>query len=152
MGQWSLEIVVNIMTTLNAKQTLFCKEYLVDLNATQAAVRAGYSAKTARVIGGENLLKPAIAAFIQQAMAERSESTGITADYVLNGIKELTDILSKGEDPKSAYKGFELLGKHLALFSDKVDHTSSDGSMSKQPVTLTDDQIKAITEKLNDEY
>ncbi|QDP63250.1 MAG: putative terminase small subunit [Prokaryotic dsDNA virus sp.] len=127
------------MAKLSAKQELFWREYLVDLNATQAAVRAGYSVKTARVIGSENLLKPAIALLIQQAMAERSESTGITACYVLEGIKSLTDTLVAGEDPKSAYKGFELLGKHLALFSDKVDHTSSDGSMS--PDKLSDEDL-----------
>lgn len=130
------------MSKLTSKQALFCKEYLIDLNATQAAIRAGYSKNTARVIGGENLLKPAIALFIQEAMAERSESTGITADYVLNGIKELTDTLRQGEDPKSAYKGFELLGKHLALFSDKVDHTSSDGSMAVDGLTKEDRQAR----------
>jgi phage terminase small subunit len=123
------------VSKLNAKQTLFCEEYLIDLNATQAAVRAGYSVKTARFIGAENLTKPYIADFIAQAMAERSESTGITADYVLNGIKELTDTLAVGEDPKAAYKGYELLGKHLALFSEKVDHTSSDGSMTPTKIT-----------------
>ena len=109
---------------------MFCKEYIIDLNATQAAIRAGYSEKTACAIGGENLRKPSIAEYLKGIMDERSASTGITADYVLNGIKELTDKLSLSEDPKSAYKGYELLGKHLALFSDKVDHTSSDGSMS----------------------
>jgi phage terminase small subunit len=137
------------MVKLSAKQELFCKEYLVDLNATQAAVRAGYSVKTARVIGGENLLKPAIALFIQQAMAARSESTGITACYVLEGIKDLTDILVAGEDPKSAYKGYELLGKHLALFSDKVDHTSSDGSMASDGLSKEERQarIQALLSK-----
>jgi phage terminase small subunit len=130
------------MSKLTSKQALFCKEYLIDLNATQAAIRAGYSKNTACAIGTENLRKPNIALFIQAAMAERSESTGITADYVLNGIKELTDTLSQGEDPKSAYKGYELLGKHLALFSDKVDHTSSDGSMATDGLTKEDRQAR----------
>ena len=114
---------------LTDKQRFFCKEYLIDLNATQAAIRAGYSVNTAKETGYENLTKPHISEFIQDLMDERSASTGITAEYVLTGIKDLTDKLVVGEDPKSAYKGFELLGKHLTLFSDKVDHTSSDGSM-----------------------
>ena len=130
------------MSKLTSKQALFCKEYLIDLNATQAAIRAGYSKNTACAIGTENLRKPNIALFIQEAMAERSESTGITADYVLNGIKELTDTLRQGEDPKAAYKGFELLGKHLALFSDKIDHTSSDGSMATDGLTKEDRQAR----------
>ena len=130
------------MSKLTSKQALFCKEYLIDLNATQAAIRAGYSKNTACAIGTENLRKPNIALFIQEAMAERSESTGITADYVLNGIKELTDTLVASEDPKSAYKGYELLGKHLALFSDKIDHTSSDGSMATDGLTKEDRQAR----------
>ena len=123
------------MAKLNAKQMMFCREYLIDLNATQAAIRAGYSINTAKETGYENLTKPHIAEFIQVLMDERSASTGITAEYVLTGIKDLTDKLVIGEDPKSAYKGFELLGKHLTLFSDKVDHTSSDGSMTPSKIT-----------------
>lgn len=68
---------------LTAKQQLFCKEYLVDLNATQAAIRAGYSEKTAYSIGEENLKKPDIKSMIQELMAERSKRTQITADNVL---------------------------------------------------------------------
>ena len=109
------------MSKLTNKQEMFCKEYLIDLNATQAAVRAGYSVKTARVIGGENLLKPAISSYIQSLMTERSINTGITAEWVLNGIKDLTDTLLASEEPKAAYKGFELAGKHLALFTEKVE-------------------------------
>ena len=56
------------MGKLNQKQTLFCDEYLIDLNATQAAIRAGYSEKTARFIGAENLTKPNIAEYIQTLM------------------------------------------------------------------------------------
>lgn len=71
------------MATLKGKQAKFVEEYLIDLNATQAAVRAGYSAKTARVIGQENLIKPAIQAAIQEAKQSRSQKTGITAERVL---------------------------------------------------------------------
>jgi phage terminase small subunit len=68
---------------LTAKQQRFIAEYLVDLNATQAAIRAGYSAKTAEVIGFENLRKPKIQAEIDKAMSHRSERTEITQDRVL---------------------------------------------------------------------
>lgn len=100
----------------------------------------------------EILSYPNVVAFIESTQIEAAREAQITADWVLNGIKELTDRLALSEDPKAAYKGYELGGKYLTLFSDKVDHTSSDGSMATQPVTLTDDQVKAITEKLNDEY
>lgn len=68
---------------LTPKQEMFVKEYLIDLNATQAAIRAGYSEKTARAIANENLTKPYIQEAIQKAMQQRSKRVQITADRVL---------------------------------------------------------------------
>lgn len=68
---------------LTKKQQLFVDEYLIDLNATQAAIRAGYSVDTAREIGCENLTKPNIQEAIAKAMAERSKRTGINQDRVV---------------------------------------------------------------------
>lgn len=68
---------------LTAKQKRFVEEYLVDLNATQAAIRAGYSVDSARDIGCENLTKPNIQAAVGKAMAERSKRTGINQDRVV---------------------------------------------------------------------
>lgn len=68
---------------MTKKQKLFIEEYLVDLNATQAAIRAGYSPDTAYSIGNENLKKPEIRARIDKAMAERSKRTGINQDRIL---------------------------------------------------------------------
>ncbi|MFS8534854.1 MAG: terminase small subunit [Limnochordales bacterium] len=77
------------MPKLTPKQQRFVEEYLVDLNATQAAIRAGYSPKTARAIGAENLTKPAIQEAIETAMAERSRRTGITQDRVLRELARI---------------------------------------------------------------
>lgn len=68
---------------MEPRQERFVQEYLVDLNATQAAIRAGYSEKSARQMGAENLSKPSIQAAIAQAQQERAERTGITADRAL---------------------------------------------------------------------
>lgn len=68
---------------LTAKQQLFVKEYLVDLNATQAAIRAGYKEKTARAMGAENLTKPNIQAAIAEQMDKRAAKVEITAEQVL---------------------------------------------------------------------
>lgn len=68
---------------LTAKQKRFVEEYLVDLNATQAAIRAGYSQDTARSIGCENLTKPDIQDAINEAVEERSKRVEITQDMVL---------------------------------------------------------------------
>lgn len=69
---------------LTDKQEMFCREYLLDLNATQAAIRAGYSEKTARFIGTENLSKPNIQDRISELMQRRNEEADINARYVLD--------------------------------------------------------------------
>lgn len=74
---------------LTAKQDMFCKEYLIDLNATQAAIRAGYSRKTAGAIGKENLQKPHLAKRIQYLMNNRSERVEVSADYVLDRLASI---------------------------------------------------------------
>src|SRR5215212_3944482 len=79
---------------LSPKQTRFIEEYLVDLNASQAALRAGYSARTAPAIGLENLEKPLIKSALAEARARRAERVGITQDQVLAefGIVSFSDI------------------------------------------------------------
>lgn len=84
------------MTNLNvpkltAKQARFVEEYLADLNATQAAIRAGYSAKTAASVGAENLRKPQIAQAVAQAKAKRSERTKVDADWLLSRLAAEAD-------------------------------------------------------------
>lgn len=74
---------------LTKKQKLFIEEYLADLNATQAAIRAGYSPDTAGSIGNENLKKPEIRAHINKAMAERSKRTGINQDRIVNELAKI---------------------------------------------------------------
>lgn len=149
------------MDKLTAKQSRFVDEYLVDLNGTQAAIRSGYSAKTANTKAAQLLAKVNIQQAIQERMNRRSERTGITSDFVLNGIAKNIARCEQGEpvrdrsgelvmietpngevapayryDASNALKGYELLGKHLKLFTDKVDHSSEDGSMSPQPTVI----------------
>ena len=68
------------MAKLTEKQKRFVEEYLIDLNATQAAIRAGYKVDNARQTATENLAKPYIAEAIEKALAERSRRTGINQD------------------------------------------------------------------------
>lgn len=77
------------MAKLTDKMKMFCKEYIIDLNATQAAIRAGYSKSTANRIGSENLTKPDIQEEIQRLMSKRENKLEISAEYVLNNIIEI---------------------------------------------------------------
>lgn len=140
------------MTDLTEKQKRFVEEYLVDLNATQAAIRAGYSQDTARQMGSENLSKPYIAEAIAIARKEQSDRTKIDADYVLGTIRETVERCRQAEpvldrrgeqvmvetpegeiakaymfDSKGVLKGCELLGRNLSLWKDRVEHTGKDG-------------------------
>ncbi len=88
---------------LTPKQLRFVAEYLIDLNATQAAIRAGYSAKTAASIGKQNLRKLEIAATISEAQAKRSERTAIDADWVPKrlveeAVADLADIIDREQN------------------------------------------------------
>ncbi|HHK0663021.1 terminase small subunit [Pseudomonas aeruginosa] len=88
---------------LTKKQRLFVEEYLVDLNATQAAIRAGYSTRRAAEIGYQLLQRPEVAQAIQAAMAERSKRTEVEADYVIRRLREIDemDVLDILEDDGS---------------------------------------------------
>ena len=134
---------------LTKKQEMFCKEYLKDLNATQAAIRAGYSKKTADRIGHENLKKLDISEKIQELMDKRSNKVEITANNVLESILRTRDtceqyLLVEGEYGKEINnvalngltKNNELLGKHMKLFTDKIEHSGSiDISQKSKEIT-----------------
>lgn len=121
---------------LTPKQKRFASEYLIDLNATQAAIRAGYSQKTANEQGARLLANASVQAAISEAMEKRERRTQITQDYVLSGIKDLVERCIQAEpvrdkegdktgeyrfDAFAALKGYELLGKHLKLFTEKSE-------------------------------
>lgn len=126
---------------LTDKQELFCREYLVDLNATQAAIRAGYSENCAAEQGYENLRKPQIADRIAVLKAERYDRTELSADYVLEGLQEVFNRCMQKEavtdndgniiefrfEHSGANKSLELLGKHLGLFVDRKEISGFDG-------------------------
>lgn len=104
---------------------MFVKEYLVDLNATQAAIRAGYSEDSAQQIGAENMLKPVIAVAINKGKQDRAEKVDISAQDVLESIKRIRDKAEAADKNTDALKANELLGKHLKLFTDKIEQETT---------------------------
>lgn len=130
------------MAKMTAKQKRFCDEYLICLNATQAAIRAGYSVKNARNIASENLTKPNIKEYIDARMEEKeseliagqnevlkyltsvlrgeSQSTEIVVEGCGDGISEARTI-QKEPSEKDRLKAAELLGKRYGLYTEKID-------------------------------
>ena len=123
---------------LTPKQKKFIDEYLIDLNATQAAIRAGYSPKTAGAIGKENLQKPQITEGLQKARERQQARTEVTADLVLKELLEIaTDAADDGIGSRLRYtnklKALELLGKHLGMFTEKVKVDMPEGGIVMIP-------------------
>lgn len=114
---------------LTAKQKTFVQEYLVDLNATAAARRAGYKDPNK---GRQLVTKSNVSAAIQAAMQERQKRTGITQDYVLGKLKEIAEMpASDAQESDLKYsnklKAIELLGKHVGAFESKENRKQDEG-------------------------
>lgn len=170
---------------MTPKQERFVQEYLKDLNATQAAIRAGYSESTAGKIGHENLTKPEIQAAVAKAQMQRAARTEVTQDRVIHELAKIAfsdlrhvadwsggriNTKDSGQIPdkvagaisevRNTKEGIAVkmhdkiaaldrLGKHLGMFVEKVDHTSSDGSMTPAaPDTVTPAAVAALVDKL----
>lgn len=130
------------MAKLTEKQKRFCDEYLIDLNATQAAIRAGYSKKTAKQIGQENLTKLVLKNYIQERLKQKESELIADSDEVL---KYLTAVMrgetqseivvvegigdgcseartmQKAPDERERLKAAEMLGKAHCIFTEKVE-------------------------------
>lgn len=127
------------------KQKRFIEEYLIDFNATQSAIRAGYSVDTAKDIGCENLAKPNIKKAIEKALAERSRRTGITQDRVIQELARVAfvnfnDVVDENGEIKSDASADDL----ACVESYKVENGDSiNGSSSKREVKLAS-KMKAL--------
>lgn len=139
---------------MTPKQRKFCDEYLISGNATDAAIKAGYSPKTAKQTGSENLAKPDLKAYIETELEKlhsakiadaeevmkyltsvmRGEHTEQVLKLAGDGIQTIADI---DVSAKERLKAAELIGKRYALFSDKMDLGGA------VPVVITgDDQLE----------
>lgn len=148
---------------LTEKMIRFCNEYLIDLNATQAAIRAGYSEDSAGSIGGENLQKPEIQQYLDVLRKQIQARLELTQDWVLNRLKDVSDrsmqavpvmrfdpveramVQVKDDEGRDVWqydsngvnKATELIGKHLGMFVNKIDMTTKGESLNDKKPTVT---------------
>ncbi|MFA5194591.1 MAG: terminase small subunit [Bacteroidales bacterium] len=156
------------MTKLTDKQKRFVKEYVVDLNATQAAIRAGYSKKTARQIANQNLSKAYISAEIQKEFDKIAKQNEVSVKWVIDGFVEVANrcmqrmpVMEFDKESKQyiqvmdedglglwsfnsagANKALEMLGRHLGMFNDKLDVNMTINSWDDLEKELSDKPVK----------
>lgn len=122
---------------MTRKQELFCEYYIETLNATQAAIKAGYSKKTAYSIGDENLKKPEIKKYIDRKMSEKTEIIIANQDEILIF---LTSVMKNSkEDTKNRIKAAELLGKRWGIWDSKIEELAG----------MVDDILNGNIKKVN---
>ncbi|MDR1368118.1 MAG: terminase small subunit [Candidatus Accumulibacter sp.] len=105
---------------LTAKQRRFAREFLIDLNGTQAAIRAGYSPRTAGEQAHRLLKNVQVKKAVEQARLAQEGRMERTADEVLKDIRDVAKEAREDGDRRTALRGYELEGKHLGLFEDRL--------------------------------
>ena len=127
---------------LNAKQLAFVREYLIDFNGTQAAVRAGYSERSANVHAGRLLVNASVQEAIQQGSKRNAAKLELKAEHIITGLMRIA--FSKDSKTKDCdrIRSLELLGKRFGLFVDK--HEVSVRSLDD----YSDDELRAMLSRL----
>ena len=162
---------------LTPKQARFVQEYLVDLNATQAAIRAGYSKKTANPQGARLLANVSVQKAIQKASKARQKRVEIDQDYVLSNLQAINErcmqavplkestggkLMVKGRDgedvegyqmldSKGAIRANKLIGQHLGMFVNKHEHSGPSGGPIEVRSVVERIWEKSELEKTDDE-
>jgi hypothetical protein len=125
---------------LTPRQLRFVEEYLVDLNATEAYKRAGYTARNDNVAAANAsalIRNHKVSAAIQEGFRARSERTAIDQDYVLRRLKAEAELRGEGASHSARVRALELLGKHLGMFPDRIKHG---GDEKSPPITFTEEE------------
>lgn len=122
------------MKKLNPKQQKFVQEYLKDLNATQAAIRAGYSKKTAYSIGQRLLKHVEVKAAVQAGQKKAAEGAEVTVEYVIKNLRQLAEDAMSDADRMNANRSLELLGKHVGAFTENISVRGNLSGLSDQDI------------------
>lgn len=144
------------------KQNAFLNEYLIDLNSTQSAIRAGYKPKRAKEMGYRLIHNSTLTPILQKKLDEREKKTGISSAFVLNSLKDIAErcmqrqeVLDSTGKPTGVYKfdsnganrSLELLGKHLKLFTERIE--TQNLNINSDVTKLTDQEIEDELAELN---
>jgi phage terminase small subunit len=131
--------IQDVIDSLSEQQKRFCEEFLVDLNATQAVVRAGYQTKYPNRVAYQLMENPAIRIAIDGLRAERSKGTDVTKDFVLRGIQKAIKLAEENNNLNALLRGYELLAKHLGMFIERTEISGPDGDAIRMEQKVKED-------------
>jgi phage terminase small subunit len=126
---------------LTAKQAVFVKEYLIDMNASAAAIRAGFAPNNASVIGHQLLRKTLVAEKIAEAQAERAQKCEIDALWVLKEAKRTYEFAHELENPSAAVAALKLVGTHVDIQAFKERTASEISGINGNPIKIIERRI-----------
>lgn len=127
---------------LSRKQLAFVREYAKDCNGAQAAIRAGYKAKSAKVQASVLLTKPNVRAAVAAGQAKAAAKAEVSVEYVIRNLRDLAEQAMADGDRAAANRSLELLGRHVGAFVDRLD-------IRADLVNLTDAELdRRIAERL----
>jgi phage terminase small subunit len=128
-----------VIDSLNDRQRDFCEEYLVDLNATQAVIRAGYKTKYPNRIAFQLMENPAIRIAIDGLRAARTKNSDVTKDFVLRGIQKAIRLAEEAGNLNALLRGHELLARHLGMFVERTEISGPDGEAIRMEQKVKED-------------
>lgn len=128
-----------VIDSLTDRQKRFCEEFLVDLNATQAVVRAGYNTKYPNRVAFQLMENPAVRITIDGLRAQRSKGSDVTKDYVLRGIEKAIRLAEEAGNVAAMLRGYELLARHLGMFIERTEISGPDGDAIKMEQKIKED-------------
>ena len=140
-------IMRNSQPSLSHKQLRWIDEYLIDFNGAAAAVRAGYSPKSARSIAHENLTKPDIQAVVQNRQAAMAQELQITRQGVIQGLLEAVDDSRQQQNPMAMISGLREVGRMLGFYAPdvkRVEMTTDQHITQNHIAAMTDAELLAL--------
>lgn len=139
--------IQSVIDSLSDKQRAFCEEYLVDLNATQAVIRAKYQTKYPNRIGFQLMENQAIRIAIDALRAQRTQTSDVTKDFVLRGIQKAIRMAEESENLSALLRGHELLARHLGMFIERTEISGPDGEAIKMEQKTRED-VESIKNRI----
>ena len=123
---------------IGAKMLRFVEEYMIDLNASAAVLRAGYKTRHKEKMATQLMQHPHVKREIANRVQERRERMELSADYVINKLIAIVEETESG-NPQAALRGLELLGKHLGLYRDRQEISGPDGNAIEMEQRVKED-------------